>query len=61
MFEVQTRIGRDEWANVWTEDDTHLTFVTLVDAEVALLEFLTDCLAAGVEVYKKDFRIRPTA
>jgi hypothetical protein len=60
MFEVQTRIG-NAWENVWTEDDAPLTFAALVDAEVALLDFLTDCLAAGIEVYKKDFRIRPTA
>jgi hypothetical protein len=59
-FEVQTRIGAT-WENVWTEDDAPLTFATPAEAESALLDHLNDCQAAGIEVYKKDFRIRPTA
>jgi hypothetical protein len=61
MFEVQTRIGHDEWENVWTEDDVPLTFASSFFAREALRDHLNDCKAAGIEVYAKDFRVQPVA
>jgi hypothetical protein len=55
-FEVQTRIG-NEWENVWSEDDVPLTFATSFLAREALRNHLSDCKAAGIEVYAKDLRV----
>lgn len=60
-FEVQTLTGRDVWENVWTEDDAPLTFATAAEAQTAIDDHLNTCQAAGIEAYKKDFRIQPTA
>jgi hypothetical protein len=54
-YEVQTYTLCDGWINMWTEDDTILTFDTHEGAEIALKEHLED-LAQFVKIgHLQDF------
>jgi hypothetical protein len=52
-YEVQTYTLSYGWINIWTEDDTPLTFDTLEDAQKALQEHLDD-LAHAVQTGNMD-------
>lgn len=56
-FEVQTLTGRHTWKNVWTEDGKPVTFATPAEAESEILDHLNECQAAGIVVYKNNYRI----